>query len=269
MTKRVYVPDTRELGETHLLDLGWQIRQFRVSRGRASRLPYVALWTGRGRSSWSWYLSANASFGECSLRRRAGVDGYSCPAELWRFRWDQVWPDPEPTLYQTNCQLPISLSFPEADCWVSLASFSKSSFGEMSLWSLTRLLLVPLRVSLPTDMSAEGWPLGSRARCRMSEILVMLKLRGVGVGVRVWSTLPCGSGTYWPRLTSFPVEARQPWCSYMVLWSCFCAGCRHHPQRELGNKPAGCAGQAGAQCHYLKGLGYRTSSIGLAIVTSQ
>lgn len=47
MTKHIYVLETTELGETYLLDFGWPMRQFRGSRGRASRLPCVALWTVR------------------------------------------------------------------------------------------------------------------------------------------------------------------------------------------------------------------------------
>lgn len=71
-----------------------------------------------------------------------------------------------------------SLSFSEANCWVSLAKFSKSSFGEMSIWSLVRLLLGRLRAALPADVSAEGWLLGSRARCRMSGTLVIVEASG-------------------------------------------------------------------------------------------
>lgn len=132
-----------------------------------------------GHVSWPcWYFPAIAGFGERSLCQRAGVDGYSRRVELWRFRWDRVWLEPELALYQTNCQVATSLFFSEANCWVSLAKFSKSSFGEMSIWSLVRLLLGRLRAALPADVSAEGWLLGSRARCRMSGTLVIAEASG-------------------------------------------------------------------------------------------
>ena len=60
----------------------------------------------------------------------------------------------------SNC----CFSFPEASCWAPLASFSKLSFGEISLWTVTEvwLLLVPLRAAFLAEMSARLFPLASR-----------------------------------------------------------------------------------------------------------
>ena len=54
--------------------------------------------------------------------------------------------------------------FPEASFWDSLTSFSKLSFGEISLWTIIEiwLLLVPLRATFLAEILAKSFPLALR-----------------------------------------------------------------------------------------------------------
>ena len=57
---------------------------------------------------------------------------------------------------QQSLNFQSCFSFSEANCWTSIASFSKLSFGEISLQTMTEvwLLLVPLRAAHLMEMSA-------------------------------------------------------------------------------------------------------------------
>lgn len=154
-----------------------------MSRGRASRLPFIALWTV-GPVGWVLFVALLVPPCQCWFWGALALpgDGLTGMVVGWNCGGSSGtgFGRNESVLYQTNCQVLILLSFCEADCWVSLARFSKLSFGDMSLpWSLVHLLPGPLKASLPTDMSTEGWPLGYRARSRMPGTLVISHHSGI------------------------------------------------------------------------------------------
>lgn len=60
----------------------------------------------------------------------------------------------------------LVLSFSEANFWTTLASFSKLSFGEIALWTLTVvwLLLVSLRATFLVEVWVRWFPLASESQ---------------------------------------------------------------------------------------------------------
>ena len=94
------------------------------------------------------------------------------------------------------------LSFSEANCGASLASFSKLSFGKISLWTMTEvwLLLVLWTAAGLAEISASWFLLASReSSSECPGILIIAKLTGKNIAVTVMAlrqgVYPCDSGS--------------------------------------------------------------------------
>ena len=88
-------------------------------------------------------------------------------------------------LFLSNQQLcNFWICFSEASCWASLASFSKWSFVEISLWIMTEvwLLLVPLRAAFLALLSARWYTVASRkSSLECPRTLIIAKAAGKSI----------------------------------------------------------------------------------------
>ena len=156
-----------KLYEVHLPNLDWCIRQFKMSRRRISSLSWTVFWTGGTSevdtfcdlvnvSPQYWFmnaviLSVDQWFNACTVFRSGNFRVVGRTGLLFGPNQSFLFLSKQQLFNFQSC-----FSFPEANCWASLASFSKLSFGEIALWTVTEvwLLLVPLRATFPAEISA-------------------------------------------------------------------------------------------------------------------
>ena len=130
----------RRLYEIYLPDLEWSINQFKMFRSSTNRLPWVVFWTS-----------------ETSVLMHTQL--LSC---VQLFRPHRLQPTRLlcPLIFQARiiewvAKFPILFLFSEASFQSFPACFSKLSFGEIFLWTMTEvwLLLVPIRAAVITEIS--------------------------------------------------------------------------------------------------------------------
>ena len=164
-----------------------------MPRSSTKSLPWVVLWVGGTREAGNfagllmfphqyWFrtaviLSVDQWFNACTVVRIGDLRVSSRTGLLF---------DPNQSfLFLSNQQLLNFLfcfSFSEANCQATLSSFSKFSFGEISVWTMTEvwLLLVPLKTTFLAKISARWFPLASReSSLECSRISIIAKAAGI------------------------------------------------------------------------------------------
>ena len=122
-------------------------------------------------------------------------------------------------LFLSNQQLcNFRICFSEASCWASLASFSKWSFVEISLWIIIEvwLLLVPLRAAFLALLSARWYTLASRkSSLECSRTLIIAKAAGKSIvcnnsWIQNCAAHPHGPVLDHPRISTIPQVLLSP-----------------------------------------------------------
>lgn len=214
MTKIHLYPSDGE-AVIYLLDCKRCIRQFKMSGSSGIRLSWVVLWTIETSRCFfvaflivplqCWFINALIlSVGQWFNARTVLRSG-----NFRAYGWTGFLFDPmQSFLFLSNQQLlnfQFYFSFPDANCWASLARFSQLSFGELSLWPYKRFhcCCLLLRKEFLAEVSARRFPFSfQRVKFRMPWDL------NSSENVASWA--------YGRFLILFQLEVRKPCCFHNI-----------------------------------------------------